>query len=356
MLNTRENRFDFFTYKGIFNKTLPDDLSQALRFANGRSFGDEPEYYLTAYEMSQSNLTDAIKDLADGGHLVKVTFDGTSYKLEANSVAGDGKAGGITDTVLQTESAGGKRYDPVADVYRDPLVAQDGVYDSANGTFRAMKQGDTLWRTQFNRYVHMMGSASQLAKLTLTEAEIAYKAGTLTTPYFQYYSNKAADGSALARTGAGNTPAVTNIATLEAYNNAAITADATFTTVKIGGKTLDVIPDQKIGDASYKYLNGRYATDSSFPSGTDKLNIRLTITPKSETETPYEQYDTYLISTKEDHAHYGFCWQTGGSAEFNQELIKWNYQQITRSSYFGGTTRRTTSGRNIDIVVEPKIL
>lgn len=358
VLNTRESRFDFFTYKGIFNKTLPDDLSQALRFANGRSFGEEPEFYLTAYEMSQSNLVDAIKDMADGGHLVKVTYDGSSYKLEANSVAGDGKAGGVTDTVLQLGNAGGKRYDPVADAYRENGVSQDGVYDSANGTFRAMKQGDTLWRTQFNRYAHMMGSAGQLSKLGLNDAETAYKAGTLKQPYFQYYSNKDTAGAALTRTGAGNTAAVTNIATLEAYNNAALTADSTFATVKIGGKTLDVIPDQKIGDASYRYLNGRYAFDSTFPSGTDKLNIRLlTYYPKSETEVPFEQYDTYLISDEGKIAPItAFIGKRRGSAEFNEEFIKWNYQQITRSSAFDGIYGNDASGRNIDIVVEPKIL
>ena len=69
-------------FKGIFNKTLPEDLSIALNNVTGRHLGtEEPEYYLRSYEMTQSNLKDAIKDIADGGHLVKVTFDGTTYEL-----------------------------------------------------------------------------------------------------------------------------------------------------------------------------------------------------------------------------------------------------------------------------------
>ena len=356
VLNTREDRLDFFTYKGIFNKTLPEDLSVALRNVSGRKFGTEPEFYLTAYEMAQSNLTDAIKDLADGGHLVKVTFDGATYNLEAHGVASDGSAGPATDTVLQNAGAEGKDYDPVADVYRNPGAGFDGVYDPDTDAFQTMSAGDTLWRTVFNRYAHMMGPSSQLAGLGLTEAEAAYRAGTLSQPYFQFYTNTSRAGAALARTGAGNTPAVTNIATLESFNNAALNGDPTFNNFTVGGRSLDLIPDQQIGDAYFAYLNGRYAFDSSFPSGADKLNIRLiTYYPKSSTDIPFEQYDTFILSDEGKIAPTAaFASATSGKA-FKEELIKWNYQQVTHSSAFGGTAG-LDDGRTIDIVVEPKIL
>src|SRR3989338_3449533 len=40
VLNNRNNRLDYFTYKGIFNKTLPADLSIALRNVSGRQLGE----------------------------------------------------------------------------------------------------------------------------------------------------------------------------------------------------------------------------------------------------------------------------------------------------------------------------
>ena len=336
VLNTREDRFDYFTYKGIFNKTLPDDLSVALRNTTGRQLGEAaPEYYLTAYEMTQSNLTDAIKDMADGGHLVKVTFDGTTYRLDAHGVATDGSAGSITDTANQSASAGGKIYDPVADVYKQTGASLDGIYDASDDSFKTMKQGDTLWRTVFNRYAHLMGPGGVLSGLTLNDVP----AGTLTQPWFQYYSARAG---------------VTNIATLEAIDNAALTQAASMV---VRGKTLTTYADQNIGNAGFKYLNGNYAFDYYFPDSadqdspliTDGIHQRLiTYYPKTNTDIPYEQYDTYIISDDGKIAPISaFASATSGKA-FKEELLKWNYEQITQSSAFGN--------RKIDLVVEPKIL
>ena len=124
----------------------------------------------------------------------------------------------------------------------------------------------------------------------------------------------------------------------------------------MGNKTLDVIPDQNIGDASFRFLNGRYAFDSSFPSGASNLHVQLvTYYPKSSTDIPFEQYDTYIISDEGKIAPLSaFASATSGKA-YKEELLKWNYQQITRSSAFGGEARRN-NGRSIDLVVEPKIL
>jgi hypothetical protein len=277
--------------------------------------------------MNQSNLTDAIKDMADGGHLVEVTYDGTNYTLKAHGVASDGSAGSVTDTVVQNGTASGSTYDPVADVYKTAGSPLDGVYDPTNDTFKTMKAGDTLWRTVFNRYGHLMGPASLLAGLTLNNVP----SGTLTQPWFQYYAAKSG---------------VTNIATLEAYNNAGLTTAGTLT---VGNKSLTLISDQNIGDASFKYLNGKYAFTSSLPSGADKLHVRIvTYYPKSNSDIPYEQYDTYIISDEGKIAPIAaFANATSGKA-FKEQLLGWNYQQITRSSAFGNNT--------IDIVVEPRIL
>ncbi len=336
VLNTRENRFDYFTYKGVFNKTLPADLSVALRNAAGRQIGDAaPEYYLSSYEMAQSNLTDALKDMADGGHLVKVTYDGTTYTLQAYNVNSDGTPGSITDTANQLSSANGKIYDPVADVYKNAGVSQDGVYDSANDTFKTLKQGETLWRTVFNRYAHLMGPSSVLSNLSLSNVP----SGTLTQPWFQYYSARAG---------------VTNIATLESINNADLTQGASMI---VRGKTLTVYVDQNIGNAGFKYLNGNYAFDSYFPDSanqdsplfSDGIHQRLiTYYPRTNIDIPFEQYDTYILSNEGKIAPISAFSNATSGRTFKEELIKWNYEQITRSSAF--------ESRTIDLVVEPKIL
>src|SRR5262249_4391173 len=157
----------------------------------------------------------------------------------------------------------------IADVYKTVGASMDGIYDPSDDSFKSMKQGDTLWRTAFNRYVHMIGPAGQLANSTLDTAEAAYRAGTLSQPYFQFYSNKDTAGAALTRTGAGNTAVVTNIATLDTYNNTGVLTDGT---LKVRGKNLDLVKDQQIGDGSYRYLNGHYAFDSYFPDSANKDN------------------------------------------------------------------------------------
>jgi hypothetical protein len=71
VLNSRKDRFDYFFYKGTFNKSLPDDLSLAFNDLAG-GLGAQPGFYLTGYETGRSNLTDTIYEIAQGGHLVDV--------------------------------------------------------------------------------------------------------------------------------------------------------------------------------------------------------------------------------------------------------------------------------------------
>ncbi|MBV9080118.1 MAG: FecR domain-containing protein, partial [Elusimicrobia bacterium] len=70
VLNDRPTRFDYFTYKGTFNTTLPDDLSVALKQVSGKLGSTAPDYYLTGYETVMSNTIDHINETASGGHLV----------------------------------------------------------------------------------------------------------------------------------------------------------------------------------------------------------------------------------------------------------------------------------------------
>jgi len=77
VLNERDNRFDYFYYKGQFNRNLPPDLNVALRDLAGR-VDTRPDYYLLAYETGRSNTRDKIEEQASGGHLVNVNTNDAS--------------------------------------------------------------------------------------------------------------------------------------------------------------------------------------------------------------------------------------------------------------------------------------
>jgi hypothetical protein len=194
VLNEREDRFDYFYYRGDFNTALPTDLSAAFREMNGK-LGVQPTYVLTSYEMSMSNTQDYVKDNGSNGHLVEVTFDGTSYTLHDptgavadKTVAAD--QGPVTVAGVTYE----KVYDPVKDQYstvtQEQFAAGDygtAVYDASNDTFHPITTADTFWRTSFNDYTHVLngvtkqGWTSSQNILSLdTDATFTYDGGVLT--------------------------------------------------------------------------------------------------------------------------------------------------------------------------------
>jgi len=87
VLNERSDRFDYFYYKGKFNKDLPEDMSIALAELSGKA-QTMPDYYLTDFETGRSNTLDTIKENGSGGHLVDVNSnsdpsDDISYYYDA---------------------------------------------------------------------------------------------------------------------------------------------------------------------------------------------------------------------------------------------------------------------------------
>lgn len=72
VLNERQDRFDYFYYKGVFNTTLPSDLSVALRQLGGCAGATSCQYFLTSYETARSNTVDNMLETASGGHQVDV--------------------------------------------------------------------------------------------------------------------------------------------------------------------------------------------------------------------------------------------------------------------------------------------
>lgn len=165
VLNEREDRFDYFYYRGVFNTALPTDLSEAFREVNGKLGSTAPTYFLNAYEMGMSNTIDSLKDTASGGHLVMVTFDGTDYTLTDNADPSRTKTVAAEELVVANGITYHKLYDPVNDRFQtlddDQYNAGDygpAVYDSANDVYRSFGASDTFWRTNFNDYSHALNS------------------------------------------------------------------------------------------------------------------------------------------------------------------------------------------------------
>lgn len=77
VLNERASRFDYFYYRGTFNKDLPSDISIALRQLPG-CIDAACEYFLKSYETARSNTIDNMTETASGGHLVDVNNNGVA--------------------------------------------------------------------------------------------------------------------------------------------------------------------------------------------------------------------------------------------------------------------------------------
>lgn len=279
VINERENRFDYFYYLGIFNKTLPPDLSVPLKEMRG-TLNSQPEYFLESYEMGQSNTQDAVKDRASGGHQVQVDFDGTSYTLTSVADPTDTRT---VEADQVFESDGGvyhKVYDPVGDRF---VTISDGqflagaggaaVYDGDQDAFRTFSSGDTYWRTNFNAYTHTLQGPGY------NTVKIAYQPAA----------------------------GITSILSLD--------QDAVYTYPTTAGGDSTVIPIFET------------------PSGEDLLHNRLTILYADGTS---EITNTYIISDEGKVApSSAFDGLTTGLA-FKNELLKWNYEQTIEASEFNG--------------------
>ncbi|MCB4755416.1 MAG: FecR domain-containing protein, partial [Elusimicrobia bacterium] len=271
VLNHRESRFDYFTYRGTFNTNLPDDLSLALQEVNGKLSLTAPTYYLTGYEMYMSNTRDYITDTGTGGHLVKITYDGTNYTLTDNADGANTK----TIEVAQLQGDGTyKIYNPLRDTFSYVSAAQltEGkkisVLDPVSGNYKNLESGDTYWKTRFNSYTYYINT-------TLKES----------------YSKS---------------NSVTNVLSLLTVNSQS-----------------DIAWGQ----------DPPYQTIQTTPSGSDKLHNRLNLYYKDVNDVETRTIiDTYII---DDDGNIGDRSSFSGlstSAAYKTELLKWNYQQKIKAT------------------------
>lgn len=163
-LNKRENRFDYFTYKGTFNKTLPDDLSVALGQIGGKLGTTAPDYYLTDYEMLMSNTKDTITDSGSGGHLVKIELIGGNYILTDNADSSNTKT--VAAATLQSDGSY-KIYNPIKDTFSLVSAAnlteaqKISVLDSGTGEYRNLASGDTYWKGRYDSSSYFINTTAK---------------------------------------------------------------------------------------------------------------------------------------------------------------------------------------------------
>ncbi len=166
VLNHRDERLDYFYYKGTFNKDLPTDLSVALKDLSGKLGTEAPEYYLTSYEMAQSNTQDSILDTASGGHLVKVTLNGNGDYVLTD--AADNSNTRTVDDAELLSNGNYKVYNPLSDSFSTVTAAQlesakqFGVYLPESDSFKNLGSGDTLWKTRYNSYTHALNNTTKI--------------------------------------------------------------------------------------------------------------------------------------------------------------------------------------------------
>jgi len=266
------SQLDYFYYLGTFNKTLPTDLSVALRQLSGTLGTTAPDYYLTSYQMGQSNTQDSIHDTATGGHLVKVTQDG-----QGNYILSDPSDPTNTRTIpaAQLQSDGTyKVYNPLADSFSVVTAAQlatstqFGVYIPENDTFRDLAPTDTLWRTRFNTYEHDLDNVMK-----------------------QSYTK---------------TSGISNILTTG--------QDANW--IYDGGYVIPVVTvDPNNVDAT---VTNYYGPDANNPHGS------------------FESYRTVLINDQGSIAPLSAFAGISTGAAYKNELLKWNYEQQVSASEFQG--------------------
>lgn len=273
VLNERENRFDYFYYLGMFNQTLPDDLSVALNDVRGKLSAIAPTYFLDRYETGQSNTQDSVLDQSTGGHQVKVTFDGTQYTLEDVNNPSETRTILADNSFTQSGETYHKIYDPVGDKFVTITQAQyeagGGVaaaYDADTDAFRDIGAGDVYWRTAFDNYSHLINGVSK-----------------------QSY---------VPDSGAG------------------------FTTV--------LARDQ---DALYTFAGGSVVGVVETPSGSDLLHNKITL---FYGDGSWERVNTYIISDDGKIGPLSaFSGLTSG-ADFKDALLSWNYEQVTEAFEFQG--------------------
>ncbi|MBI4678816.1 MAG: FecR domain-containing protein [Elusimicrobia bacterium] len=272
VLNSRVDRFDYFYYKGVFNKTLPDDISVALRQLPG-CINTACEYYLTSYDTARSNTQDNMREVATGGHLQDVNNN------NENAAQGDLDGSGAVDAADFDDVLAA--FDPATDKYT--YLSVPNVGGAGNQPFYK-----TLFNTNsltFNGVTH--GGWTPAAAVLLPANWWKPAGMTVDGPYTK--NDVIGGGQATALTGA----AITTVRRMPAC-----------------------------GPPNCTYLENGTMHDVIYADSNDGKT--------------WEKYDSYVISDEGKVANWSdFSGITSG-AQYKQILLNWNFQMIVTASEFEG--------------------
>ncbi|MFH1260172.1 MAG: FecR domain-containing protein [Elusimicrobiota bacterium] len=157
VLNTREDRFDYFYWLATFDKTLPVDLRQATRYMYGKSGDDRPEFQLLADEQYFSNTIDYIVSKYSGGHSVE-NLDGDGWVTKFDQ---------FEYKIYDTEKFGYTRVDdlwtPKGDYYYDNVtwrvLGEEKTYDQvASLLTKSYPDGSDVWHESYKAKFDKDGS------------------------------------------------------------------------------------------------------------------------------------------------------------------------------------------------------
>jgi hypothetical protein len=170
VLDQRDEKLDYFFYSGTFNQTLPTDLSLALKDINGKFGTTAPDYYLTAYEMGQSNTQDSIHDTGTGGHLVNISIDNSgNYVLTDPSDPTNTHTVPIAKPSINNSVTTYEVYNPFSDTYTSGVTSSElsaasklSMYIPEQNAFKDLAAGDTFWKTRFNSFSHQINDISKM--------------------------------------------------------------------------------------------------------------------------------------------------------------------------------------------------
>lgn len=268
VLNERDSRFDYFYYKGKFNKELPQDLGTALQEMGGKVGETAPDYYLTEYEQAFSNTQDYSKDTASGGHPVKIT-----YNNDGTFTLTDGQSTKNIDAYNNTDKA----YNPLADTFdASQSSALDlSIYNPATDKFEAFTAGETVWKTRFNSYEHVINGIRKQEYIPTDPSK-----GILVADEDGHWVYPSLDSE---------------------------------------GNTI--------------YGEWGIASGESTAPDADVLHNRLKLNYFDGT---FEQYDTYIISDEGKIASSSEFNGITSGREYKDRLLNWNYEQVMTASEFQG--------------------
>jgi len=298
VLDYAQHSMNYFYYHGIFNTTLPTDLSIALSQIQG-CINTSCQYYMTGYDTGRSNGIDTMLEVASGGHQIDVNNDGYSYTPPSGPTQ--------TDAVYYAFNTKTNQYTTIT--VGAPGINTLPVAQGGNGTglnqsfFQTLFDYDTL---TFDGVPH-----GGWVPADATQAIANGGPGI---------ANFGVQGQ-----GAGAATSITSV-----LFNGSIVSPTTLT--------------------SPQYLQSTQNPGGCSPPNctyNDPGIIHEVVYEANNDGSTWDKFDSYIISDAGKVATQAAFAGTTSGTTFNEVMLHYNFEMVVTASEF--------QGRSIDLVVAPKL-